>query len=586
MFKIKLFNYLNIIFSIAASIIFCLQFDLSYKWFVINIIFAFYYLSIANFIVLFLSKFSSKVVLLITPIILIIYQFHFFIIHLSYYFGMIEFGTPFNLKIIYPYIKNYRTLVEADYMSIQMTYGIIIIILVILFFQLRFFWGINKSYSLIFNNFFVKKKGLKIFSSILLLLTPFVLINFVSTSNRVVAYKMNQPFLTFYYGSILGVEKNSDVEILLDKNHYPSNLNINKKNIIFIMCDALRSDYFGIVDKNISSSPFVDSLLNTKKYFKHNNFYSHTSSSYTGILNSFSSRTSVYKDNFFLYDVLKKYGYNVKFVLSGDFTNYWDLKKLIKNLNVDFYSDGYIQNSKDSKIHINSDKDNVINVLKSIKKFDGTPTFFYLHLMSTHQGSYVNKKTEEQEIEFNKKNIDAVKENYKNRVVQLDDFLKKTFKILKEKQFLDNSIVVITADHGQSLGDNDLLYHSKSTYISETQIPLIISVKEKSMRKIASQIDIAPTLINILKLPQPKTWEGTSIFNDSINKSIYQRQRNIYSIIWSEKKEIYQYVYYKKKSLFSLYNITKNNQNEILKKKFSLSKLDSLNKVLKEYFKL
>ena len=89
---------------------------------------------------------------------------------------------------------------------------------------------------------------------------------------------------------------------------YPSNLKFNKKNVILIICDALRSDFVTIKNKKNIKTPFIDSLLQTNNFIKVNNFFSTSSNSYKGISNILTSSYELSYKNFFIYDLLFKTG--------------------------------------------------------------------------------------------------------------------------------------------------------------------------------------------------------------------------------------------------------------------------------------
>ena len=56
-----------------------------------------------------------------------------------------------------------------------------------------------------------------------------------------------------------------------------------------------------------------------------------------------------------------------------------------------------------------------------------------------------------------------------------DDFIGRLLSALDEKGLLRNTIVVITSDHGESLGDHGLTHHGAALYRELVHVPLIIS---------------------------------------------------------------------------------------------------------------
>ena len=63
---------------------------------------------------------------------------------------------------------------------------------------------------------------------------------------------------------------------------------------------------------------------------------------------------------------------------------------------------------------------------------------------------------------------------YDGAISYVDDQIKDLFGELEKRNLLENTIVVILSDHGESLGEHGLLQHSASLYFQEIHVPLII----------------------------------------------------------------------------------------------------------------
>jgi arylsulfatase A-like enzyme len=63
---------------------------------------------------------------------------------------------------------------------------------------------------------------------------------------------------------------------------------------------------------------------------------------------------------------------------------------------------------------------------------------------------------------------------YDGAVKYVDDSLNDLVGYLKEQNLLDNTVLVLTSDHGESLGEHDLTGHGDSLYLPEIHVPLII----------------------------------------------------------------------------------------------------------------
>ena len=63
---------------------------------------------------------------------------------------------------------------------------------------------------------------------------------------------------------------------------------------------------------------------------------------------------------------------------------------------------------------------------------------------------------------------------YDGSVSYVDDQIKNLFGELEQRGLLKNAVVIITSDHGESLGEHGLLQHSASLYLQEIHVPLIV----------------------------------------------------------------------------------------------------------------
>ena len=71
-------------------------------------------------------------------------------------------------------------------------------------------------------------------------------------------------------------------------------------------------------------------------------------------------------------------------------------------------------------------------------------------------------------------------DEYDAGVKYTDDFIGRLLKGLESSGLLNNTIVVITSDHGESLGDHGLSFHGAALYWELVHVPLIISYSNES----------------------------------------------------------------------------------------------------------
>lgn len=63
---------------------------------------------------------------------------------------------------------------------------------------------------------------------------------------------------------------------------------------------------------------------------------------------------------------------------------------------------------------------------------------------------------------------------YDGSIAYVDDQIKAFFGELERRGLLENTIVIVTSDHGESFGEHGILQHSASLYIDEIHVPLIV----------------------------------------------------------------------------------------------------------------
>lgn len=103
---------------------------------------------------------------------------------------------------------------------------------------------------------------------------------------------------------------------------------------------------------------------------------------------------------------------------------------------------------------------------------------------------------------------------YDGETLYLDSELARLMSYVKEN--LPNTIVVITADHGEELWDHGSIGHAKTVYEELTRVPLIIQVPGEPPRVIdapVETVDILPTIAALLGMEPRTGWQGRNISN-------------------------------------------------------------------------
>ena len=109
-------------------------------------------------------------------------------------------------------------------------------------------------------------------------------------------------------------------------------------------------------------------------------------------------------------------------------------------------------------------------------------------------------------------------ELYDDCIAYADQEIGNLLAALERLGVRDRTAVVITADHGESLGEGGRFLHGHSLLEELVRVPLIVVLPwDPRPRRIAepvSLLDVAPTLLDLAGLAVPDTLRGRSMFRE------------------------------------------------------------------------
>lgn len=106
------------------------------------------------------------------------------------------------------------------------------------------------------------------------------------------------------------------------------------------------------------------------------------------------------------------------------------------------------------------------------------------------------------------------KQRYAEAVARMDIDIGVLADALKARGRLDRTIVVILADHGESLDDHGELLHGDAYFDGVAHIPMLVAVpglKGGPVPALTSQVDVLPTLLELVGAVTPAGIDGTSM---------------------------------------------------------------------------
>jgi arylsulfatase len=105
---------------------------------------------------------------------------------------------------------------------------------------------------------------------------------------------------------------------------------------------------------------------------------------------------------------------------------------------------------------------------------------------------------------------------YDAEVRYVDEHVGAVVDALRARGLWDSSLVVLTADHGESLGEHDYWF-AHGWYVSdeELHVPLLVHgpgiPRGRRVAATVSLVDVAPTLLDLLHVERPGSMEGESL---------------------------------------------------------------------------
>ncbi len=467
---------------------------------------------------------------LILRVILFTYSIILLLFCLSFYIGITNWGSPMNHSLALASLDDLDTVLGILSNNLGLFFLSVSLLL-----SIYFSYRINRKYLIGKINFTDKNFIMNAGVSLVLLITLTT-----NVKNYILPSSDKEEIFTSFFGSTAEMQRIDELKLGLDNlpTNYKKVNNFDSKNIILFSIDCLRSDHMSLNGYERKTTPFLDSIHAAGKLKKFSLSTSTCASSFCGILSMLNSKNlqglSYFK--YGLHDYLHTQGYKTHFILSGVHEGWSNIKKHYGK-NVDHYIEG-----KDKERYNKHNDALIVDEVNSLKNSDGTPSFFFFHFMGPHTLGYkdtsfqIYKPVVEKSLirklklgRSNDKNLQLMyKNNYDNGIYQSDQYIKQILNSLKEKGYLENAIVAIAGDHGESLGENSsYLGHGNALTDEYINIPILFiddSVSAYQESNYASHIDIAPTLVSRLKLPIPDEWQGGDLTKYQTNRITYHEQ--------------------------------------------------------------
>ena len=108
---------------------------------------------------------------------------------------------------------------------------------------------------------------------------------------------------------------------------------------------------------------------------------------------------------------------------------------------------------------------------------------------------------------------------YLNVLHETDHHLERLFETIRRAGLADDTLIVVTGDHGQAFGEpHDTYMQGRTVYEEDVNVPLMFwypRLYRSAARSsaIGSHVDLAPTIADLVGIPAPPDWQGRSLFD-------------------------------------------------------------------------
>ena len=122
-------------------------------------------------------------------------------------------------------------------------------------------------------------------------------------------------------------------------------------------------------------------------------------------------------------------------------------------------------------------------------------------------------------------------DKYGGEIAYTDYCIGQVIDQLKKLELYDSTLLIITADHGEMLGEHGERHHGYFIYRSALRVPLIFRIPGQAPRtveQLVGLIDIVPTMCTLLGIEPPENIQGVDLWPLLSGRSPGIEQRDLY----------------------------------------------------------
>lgn len=306
-----------------------------------------------------------------------------------------------------------------------------------------------------------------------------------------------------------------------------------KPNIILIVIDTLRFDHVGCYGYKRNTTPNIDRLANRSLLFKNAivtapwtlpSVASILTSQYPSVLGIYDRMTSMAGTFPLFSELLKQCNYKTHGIISHTLL----LARLGFGKGFDYYDEGSIFGHKGI-----SSPSVTRKAVSYLRHNHYSPFFLFLHYFDPHYHYLLHEKYNYYPFyrgriknghpiidlwrirdKLSQDDIEYLIALYDSEITFTDEHIGELLNELKNRDLYDNSIIIVTSDHGEEFMERGWIGHTLTLHEELIHVPLIMKFpgyKARTINSPVSLMDIVPTVCKYLDLNVPNDFDGTAL---------------------------------------------------------------------------
>ncbi len=293
-------------------------------------------------------------------------------------------------------------------------------------------------------------------------------------------------------------------------------------NILLVTVDTLRADRLSGYGYNKPTSPHIDSLLRQGARFAETRCVEPlTGPSLTSMLTSLyphehgatRNGMAMRPDLPSLPKVLERRGFRTAALISN-----WTLKKNLSGLGEHFdeYREVFTRKRWFGLLNDEATGEDVTEAaIRWLEEHHGNgerrPFFTWVHYVEPH-APYRFHRELSSKLGLKAGAEPPRSDRYDTEVAFVDAAIGRLLDRTRELYPAESLLIIFTSDHGENLGEHGYWGHGRHLWEENLRIPLSLTWKDTIPVGVvsgpSSNLDLAPTILGLLGLPQPETFQG------------------------------------------------------------------------------